>query len=579
MPFGGRERELQALDGWLSDSAAPPYLLIAAPAGRGKSALLVQWLRRLGANPNVNVAFVPISIRFRTNRDDAVFAILAARLAKLNNRELPRAFGLSPEEWRGVVSGYLADADPQRKPVVLVIDSLDEAADWQPGPDLFPLQPPTGLRVVVSARLLAGHADAGAWLARLGWTRPGLARTLELPPLDEAGIIELLRGAHLLGPEPVEQDSPELVSQLHRLTQGDPLLLSLYIKHLSKPQSGAPPLYKQNLPALAPGLQGYMALWWDEQRQLWGEKAGRREPAVTSFLNLLAGALGPLERDDLSALDPALDTWSLEDVLPSVQRIVLGDGVRQGFAYAHPRLGAFMFDRLSPTEKQKLDQRFLQWGADVLASLQKDGAASKPAPAYLSQQYSTHLLRAKKHDDLFALVGTRAWFHAQEAADPSLSTFFNDVNRAWMAAETANTASVKDGHRLGELHQEVRCALAAASIRGQSLNYPASVLVALAKTGSWTREQALQAARRNPDPAARAQALSSLAVLLPSELEQTAALREALRSVRELRNTSAYPELRTALEDLAHRLKTLPLLDEALYRFYIRVSWRYRGRR
>src|SRR5690348_6322540 len=98
-------------------------MLLATPAGRGKSALLVHWLRRVGANPNITVAYVPISIRFRTNREDVVFAILAARLAKLNNRKLPRTVGLSPEEWRGVVSGYLADAEPERKPVVLIIDS------------------------------------------------------------------------------------------------------------------------------------------------------------------------------------------------------------------------------------------------------------------------------------------------------------------------------------------------------------------------------------------------------------------------------------------------------------------------
>lgn len=41
VPFGGRTQELSLLHTWFEDPAAPPYLLLTAPAGRGKSALLV----------------------------------------------------------------------------------------------------------------------------------------------------------------------------------------------------------------------------------------------------------------------------------------------------------------------------------------------------------------------------------------------------------------------------------------------------------------------------------------------------------------------------------------------------------
>ncbi len=44
VPFGGRDDALKMLDNWLADTT--PYLLLAAPAGRGKSALLVRWLDR-----------------------------------------------------------------------------------------------------------------------------------------------------------------------------------------------------------------------------------------------------------------------------------------------------------------------------------------------------------------------------------------------------------------------------------------------------------------------------------------------------------------------------------------------------
>ena len=58
---------------------------------------------------------------------------------------------------------------PDGRRLLLVLDGLDEAADWEAGPDLFPPQIGRHARVVVSARLLAGDTDAGDWLRRLGW--------------------------------------------------------------------------------------------------------------------------------------------------------------------------------------------------------------------------------------------------------------------------------------------------------------------------------------------------------------------------------------------------------------------------
>src|ERR1043166_5138802 len=55
VPFGGRGKEFEELDSWLNDEVAEPYMLLAAPAGRGKSALLLRWCQRLLGRRDVAV--------------------------------------------------------------------------------------------------------------------------------------------------------------------------------------------------------------------------------------------------------------------------------------------------------------------------------------------------------------------------------------------------------------------------------------------------------------------------------------------------------------------------------------------
>ena len=176
VPFGGREEALQALDRWLDDPDAPPYLLLATPAGRGKSALLVRWLERLRQRaPDLPVVFVPISLRYNTASQAVFFAALAARLAHLFGEKVPADLNQAPAIWRGMVSEYLMSQHLPNGRLLVVLDGLDEATDWQAGPDLFPSQPPPGLRIVVSARYLAGESGLEGWLRRLGWDRHRLA--------------------------------------------------------------------------------------------------------------------------------------------------------------------------------------------------------------------------------------------------------------------------------------------------------------------------------------------------------------------------------------------------------------------
>ena len=147
-----------------------------------------------------------------------VFASIAARLATLHGDKVPGSPDTSVEIWRGIVADYLNRPLPDGRRLLVILDGVDEAADWEPGPDLFPFSLPSGSRVVLSARYLAGDTDASAWLRRLGWDRRGLAHSLDLYPLSRKGVADVLNRMGF----PLDQlgKRVDIVAELYRLSEG-----------------------------------------------------------------------------------------------------------------------------------------------------------------------------------------------------------------------------------------------------------------------------------------------------------------------------------------------------------------------
>ena len=197
VPFGGRASEIEKLDEWLADPRGAPYALVGGPAGRGKSALLVHWARRLATQDDLALIYFPISIRFRTNLASVAFASVAARLAALHDEPLLAGPETPVEVWREMMSAYFRRPPPEGKRFLIVLDGADESADWQLGPDIFPVSPPDRLRVLVSARYLAGDVDVRGWIRRLGWNRPRAVFPLDLAPLSPRGLVDVLHQSSL----------------------------------------------------------------------------------------------------------------------------------------------------------------------------------------------------------------------------------------------------------------------------------------------------------------------------------------------------------------------------------------------
>ena len=305
VPFGGREAEAAALDHWLNQEAASSYLLIA-PGGRGKSALLIQWAQKIASMPKPfwHVVFAPISMRFGTNLPHIFFEIIATGLADAIGATVdpPRS---DPEEYYREKCRTLIDqAVRQDIPVLLLIDGIDEAAGGRFDGAWIPRRDAKLLRIVFTARPLAGDGGADAWIARLRWSdRPGIF-TATLQTLDDSAVKALLVSAG--APLDAIADDSALVTRLITLSAGEPLVLRLYVEDLWGRSGEGDRLTIDDLNRIKPGLSGYFQEWMDRQTAAWS--AERRdgktinEDVLNAYLAILACAYGPLTSGQLGRL-------------------------------------------------------------------------------------------------------------------------------------------------------------------------------------------------------------------------------------------------------------------------------------
>ncbi len=538
VPFGGRKDALQALNDWLHNSKAP-YLILTAPAGRGKSALLVRWLDHLRAQePNRPVVFVPVSIRYGTNLSTVVFAALAVQLARVYREDPPTDPNTPGEVWKGICADYLRKEPPGGR-LLVVMDGLDEAADWDVDAGLFPQNPPQGLKVAVSARVTATRPTTGAWRRALGWDHLPV-QEMDLAPLSRDGLRDVLEKMGVPLDELARR--PFIVKELHRLTQGDPLLVGLYVEDLWGKGEEALRLKPEDLQSLKPGYEGYLERWWEDQRRLWGHEAPLRERHVQEVLNLLATGLGSLPKEALLDLaDPkaGLNSWTLDEALRPLARFVVHTS--EGYIFGHPKLGEFFFNRLTPSERQALENRFLAWGERILEDLEAGRVAPQSAPTYVVRYYRAHLERAGAPLEAFRrLVETVAWARAWEALQGSYSGYLSDVQAVWRHAEDANREALSswkaapsapdDSLTLPAIGLEIRCALIQASIHSLATNLPPELPALLVEHNLWTPAQALAYIHQMPNEEQRSEALVAFVPVLA--LKAPGTLAEAVEVAR-----------------------------------------------
>ncbi len=480
-----------------------PYALLAAPAGRGKSSLLVQWVHTIKQREDLTVIFIPVSIRFETALSSIVFSYLATKLAEFHGEKIRIS-----SDWKATAEAYLRQRIPEDKKLLVIIDGLDEATDWKAGPDLFPLPSTEGVKILVSARIFAGDREDQGWIRRLGWNVSGCVQSITLPALSKKGIFDVLEK---MG-HPLDQQTKnlDLVSELYRLSKGDPLLVHLYIDALLTEGEKVTYLTPEDLKNIKPGLEGYFENWVEDQRTLWGDKDPLIEKRVQTILNILAGAIGPLMKEDLIAIsqpDSELSTWVIESALISLSRFVIGDGENFGYVFSHPSLGNYFYDKLTSAEKRELEDCFLEYGRMTLQALNLGTLTIFEVSSYILQYYGAHLARADGINRGINDLVSEYWFRAWYSFEGTYSGFLNDVNRSWKHSDY----EVKKNLHTADFTRQIKCAICSSSIAALSTNISPQLLALALKTGYLNQVQALAIVRQTPEY----QISESLSSILP----------------------------------------------------------------
>ena len=560
VPFGGRKTQIDQLNTWLDDPGAPPYLLMVAEAGGGKSALVTRWSAQLTTRTDLEVIFVPISIRFQTAAQDVAFASLAARLAQIYEQQSTLPAALSAEQWKGQCETYLRLPLPAGKRLLVIIDGLDEATGWEAGPELFAKRPPAGLRILVTARTRAKEIDADRWAVRLGWQNDQIARKLHLPGLDHHGIAEAL--VSMGNPLDHLATQVDLVSELHRLSKGDPLVVRLYVEALQEMGAAAARLRPEDLADIEPGLDGFMERWWADQRKQWqmqGKDPFTEEERLLPFIHACTIACGPLLLNDLAELDKqhfgkGLLVTHMAELLG---RWIIGDGKKQGYVFNHPRLRNYFSERLTPDEEREWQDKFCNWGKRVLTALNTGAFDPKQTPEYLLRYYSTHLERSHAPAEAFYALLNNGWRRAWELVDISYGGFLNDVDLVWdkaMQAYAANLSSCAV-----TLVQQVRAALCQASIAALNSTITPELFAQLVAAKLRTATQALAVIKLMPDKKKQSEMLLAIISHLPSVW-----LEEALNITGTIRDEGTRVSVLCAIASRLPETKRLQLLEEAL---------------
>lgn len=436
------------------------------------------------------------------------------------------------------------------KRCLLVIDGLDEASGWRLDTSVLPHDPVPGLRIIASARLVGGASKPQDWLLRVGWKAED-TRSLEVLPLDRDGIADVLREMGV--PLADLARNVDLLSELERLTEGDPLLLRFYVEDLWDNRDQAAGLRPEELRGREKGFAAYFKDWLAKQGGLYlAQGTPFDEQTIKAVLVVLACARGPLRFADLDHLVHRLlgpGRIITTDDLEPVERFLIGESGESGYALGHPKLGEYLREDFFGASETVARARtlFLAWGGDTISALNAEGLAPEETPSYLLQYYVHHLEESNAAVEQFSTLVDDGWRRAWEARDGSFQGFTNDVRLVWRAIKREPlSGDATASHQAQLVSAGVRCALCMSSVWSLGVNIPASLLQACLKRKIITPRQAIHFADLQDNLHARGRSFTAIAPVLQGE-ERSQAFNGAITVIGRMTHSTLQKELLTTL--------------------------------
>jgi hypothetical protein len=388
--FGGRKDTFDKISEFLSRSTGG-YLVITAPPGFGKTAVLANLVRRNGGLAYHFFTSTYGNIEGSDVRSERFFLRNVLQQISPWRRyiaDLPE----SVNELAALYNQLLTT--PFESPHLLVLDGLDEA-DARMLSRYLKRELPARMHVVASVR------DLGQDWRRDYSLPPRQTRQLALPGLSPEDVAEILRAAGAKAAEFAE----------------DPARLDAVMNtavYANNPELGADPLYvrflvqdiqdgivtMQNIGAQPRNLDGYLDMWWQQMKTAAAGDPERK--ASQDLLGFLTVSLGPISQQDLEAISPELAggfTSIFDEVLSRMPRLVAGNR-QSGFALAHPRLREYMRKNI---HIQQFEQRLL----DFCSAWRRNDSS------YALAYYVRHLEATGESDQLYARVLDEDFHSAQ----------------------------------------------------------------------------------------------------------------------------------------------------------------------
>lgn len=448
-------------------------MYVTAPSGFGKTALLANWAISLRGS-DYGVCYTFINRLEGVSDEDFGLRNLCQQLAAFHSLsgELPD----HKSELRGLYSNLLTTPPPAGRKLIVIIDGLDEAVGWVPGPDLFPSTLPNGIHVVFSAREIAGWDLLAVLRLELH-----SVETLTLREFGVAQIADLLSSAGGIAASwAAKSDS---IMAVLEASGGDPLYLHFLVEDIRNTVVTT----VEKLRHYPRGLNEYLDEWW---RNELGQATSQTD--VRDLLGYLLVAKGPLGREDLISISDAdnLDSWVIEHAIEQVKRYVVGNE-SHGYALAHQRFQEYLSRRIKHSDQEPYRERLLQYCAEW----------REHRSPYAFAHYSEHLFEIGQAEPFYGLLG-KDWLDWKFSQTGSHSAFANDLHLALQLNATETDPP--------NVAQEARLRLIMAVLGSLSMNTSPDLLGAIAQLGD--SGKALEHADLIKDKYVRTRALCMIAM-------------------------------------------------------------------